>query len=138
MLLDVGVTPPGEPRENGVWVLGTDILTPVDTTTTRYFWALSRNYQLDSAAIDEGWRASIAKAFVGQDKPMLEAQQRMLGSEEFEALKPVSLASDAGPNRVRKVLRRLIGRGEVPAPAKSIVADKLAAESGASPVAPIV
>lgn len=138
MLLDVGVTPPGQTREDGVWALGTDILTPVSETKSLYFWALSRNYALDSEEIDEVWRQSIALAFEGQDKPILEAQQKMLGDQEFDDLKPILLASDAGPSRVRKTLRRLIERDETPQPAKSLLADKLAATAGTAPVKMVV
>jgi len=77
-LLDVGVTPTGKPRADCQWVYGTDILTPINHGLTRYYWAIARAYRPDDPSQDALWQQSIKIAFEGQDKPMLEAQQRML------------------------------------------------------------
>ena len=46
--------------------------------------------------------------FAGEDKPMVEAQQRQIGEVELLGLNPVLLPVDAGAVRCRRVLRRLI------------------------------
>ena len=43
-------------------------------------------------------------------KPMIEAVQRNMGTTDLEALRPVMLATDAGPVRARRVLALLIAQ----------------------------
>ncbi|MCG8505180.1 MAG: aromatic ring-hydroxylating dioxygenase subunit alpha [Sphingomonadales bacterium] len=108
MLLDVGVTPTGRPVEDGIMILGTDILTPASKTRTHYFWAISRPYDLDNPEVDKAWEQAIDAAFVGQDKPMLEAVQVMMGDKSFDELKPVMISPDAGAVRCRRIIADLI------------------------------
>ena len=127
MLLDVGATRPGGTRAEGMWVLGANILTPITDTSTRYFWAISRNFDVDNTEMDAQTAVGIDVAFGHQDKPMIEAQQKMMGDSTFQELKPRLMATDLGPMRVREVLRHLIEHNEVPNPAKSKLVDKLSA-----------
>ena len=120
MLLDVGITPVGRPRDEGIWVYGTDILTPKDEHTTYYFWGVSRSYAQNDSSAGDAWCEAIDGAFNGQDKPMIEAQQKMMGQRTFEELSPVLLTSDSGAMRVRRVLTNLIKAqegGTIPEPA---------------------
>lgn len=115
MLLDVGITPAGKDRHEGIWVYGTDIITPETETTSHYFWGVSRAYDLDKPEAGEAWAHAIEGAFAGQDKPMLEAVQRMMGSASFESLKPVMIEPDTGALRCRRILanlRKSKGAGE--------------------------
>jgi len=113
MLLDVGVTPTGRPREEGIGVWGTDILTPATMKSTHYFWGISRTYAMDDPATDDLWNNAIDHAFVHQDKPMIEAVQRMMGDRTYEEMGPVLFSIDAGASRPRRVLRELIERERV-------------------------
>lgn len=109
MLLDVGVTPVGKSRNEGVWIYGTDILTPIGEDKTRYFWAITALTD-DPVAFRENWIAAIKHAFEGQDKPMIEAQQKMLktlGVIDVDDLKHAAISTDAGPARARYVLNKL-------------------------------
>ena len=108
MLLDVGITPTGRPRSEGIAAWGTDILTPESDTSTHYFWAISRNWALGDPNVDETWRKAIDIAFGHQDKPMIEAVQQMMGSTAFEELAPVLLDVDAGAMLPRRLLTRFI------------------------------
>lgn len=111
MLLDAGITPVGESRSEGIWVYGTDILTPVNATETRYFWAITRNHHVQDPKYDEMWNGAIEKAFAGQDKPMIEDQQRMLelqGCQDIDDTEHATIGSDAGPVKARFVLSKLI------------------------------
>lgn len=128
MLLDVGVTPVGQPRSEGAWVYGTDILTPKDEHTTYYFWEISQNYALDDPAQDDAWRMSIDAAFAGQDKPMLEAQAAMMAGKSFDELEPVLLSSDRGPIRCRRILSDLIEQQRQPEPVMASLAELRASE----------
>lgn len=111
MVIDAGLTPRGTPRENGIWIYGTAILTPKDETSTTYFWTVTRNYATDDPKIDAMWQASIDIAFLQQDKPIVEAQQAMMalhGATDIDdGMKPVVLGSDAGAARCRQVLGKL-------------------------------
>ncbi|MGN5478155.1 Rieske 2Fe-2S domain-containing protein [Cupriavidus basilensis] len=103
LLLDVGVTKVGAPRTKGIFVYGTDILTPKDETTTYYFWGVTRNYDVDNEAANAQWHEIIKLAFDGQDKPMIEAQQRVLGERDIEDMNPVMFSADTGSMRARRV-----------------------------------
>ncbi len=110
MLLDVGITPVGKPREDGIWMYGTDILTPKDETSTHYFWGASRSYGHGDPIADEQWEKAITVAFGQQDKPLIEAQQYMLGlhgATDLDGVDAVLLPSDSGPTRARKIMEKL-------------------------------
>jgi vanillate O-demethylase monooxygenase subunit len=97
-------------------VYGTDILTPKDEHTTYYFWGVTRSYQLEDPAADAQWHKIIEMAFDGQDKPMIEGQQRMLGERDIEDLDTVMFPADAGAVRARRVLSALIKDQAAPQP----------------------
>lgn len=139
LLLDVGVTHVGGTREDGVWVYGTDILTPSSNTHSLYFWAVSRDHDLDDADVDAFWMASIDGAFVGQDKPMIEAQQRMLGERTLDEMRPVLIPADKAAGKAHRHLQKLIGALTPPMPGGvSLSALQREAKGSASPVNPVV
>ena len=110
MLLDVGITPTGRPREEGIWIYGTDILTPKDDTSTYYWWGVSRSYAQNDGNAGAAWEAAIDAAFAKQDKPMIEAQQRVIqskGAVDISELAPVLLTTDSGPMRCRRIMDKL-------------------------------
>lgn len=115
MLLDVGITPVGRPRDEGIWMYGTDILTPRDEHSTYYFWGVSRSHDKDDPRYDAIWENAIKVAFGEQDKPMIEAQQALIrqrGGTDIDDVDTVALQPDAAPARVRKQLRELIDAQE--------------------------
>ncbi len=119
MLLDVGITPTGKPRREGIWVYGTDILTPKDNNTTYYFWGVSRSHGCDDPEVGAAWEQAIEVAFRGQDKPMVEDVHAMMDGAAFEDLDPILLNTDAGPVRCRRLLAKLIAgheEGGLPVP----------------------
>ena len=108
MLLDVGITPRGETREKGVWAFTSHHITPVDATRSLYHWAVVRNHGQNNPAVDTFWQMSIDAAFVGQDKPIIEAQQAALGDRTIESMHPVAIPADIGGGKARRAMRRLI------------------------------
>jgi vanillate O-demethylase monooxygenase subunit len=108
MKLTVGVLPVGEPRETANESQGCHLMTPATATTTHYFWAQGRNWGQPDPAMDALRLDSLRKAFDTQDKPMIEAVQRNMGTTDLESLQPVMLATDGGPVRARRVLRQLM------------------------------
>jgi phenylpropionate dioxygenase-like ring-hydroxylating dioxygenase large terminal subunit len=104
MFLDVGVTPAGHDRSEGISVPGTHILTPETETSTHYFWAASRDFALEDDELDIQLRTSIEHAFINEDKPMLEDTQRNMKGRSFDAMRPIILSSDLGAIRARRLL----------------------------------
>lgn len=107
MLLRVGATLQGEPRERGVDTANLHLATPETGGRTHYWYWSTRNFAIDRQA-NAAIKPVIEFAFTQQDKPMLEAQQRRIGAAEFWSLKPVLLAGDAGAVRARRKLDALI------------------------------
>ena len=142
MLFDVGFTRVGHNRSEGIWMYGTDILTPVHRTTTRYFWAFCRNYRTTDPTVDDFWRASIRVAFEEQDKPMIEAQQQMMGDRRLDELKPVIIAGDGAATRARGMLKKLMDAQDTWAPSRPAgkPLQELLRDGAATrmPVAPVV
>jgi hypothetical protein len=107
MRLDVGATPAGAPREQGVRVAALHIATPEVTGRCHYWYWSARSFAISEAA-NAHIKPKIERVFTHEDKPMLEAQQRRMGEADFWALKPVLLAGDAGAVRARRRLDALI------------------------------
>jgi hypothetical protein len=108
MLVDIGVTPAGTPIEEGIRTYGAHLITPETATSAHYFFAHGRNFRLDDPAADEGQREWQRVALLEQDKPMVEAQQRKLGTRELMSLNPVLLQPDAAAVRARRVMDELL------------------------------
>jgi phenylpropionate dioxygenase-like ring-hydroxylating dioxygenase large terminal subunit len=141
-LLDVGITPTGKTREDGVWVYAAHHLTPVSKTRSLYHWAIIRNHGIDSADVAAFWQMSIDAAFVGQDKPIIEAQQAAMGERNVGELGLVAIPADIPGGKARRVLARMIAeetKGTRPQPGASPLAELLAKSAGSrQPVLPIV
>lgn len=108
MALRVGATPAGQPREAGIDSVSLHIMTPATDTTTHYFFANARNFKIDDPEMTVLFRELIANQFLGEDKPMIEAQQKMMGTTDLFSLKPVLLPQDVAAVRVRRKLESLI------------------------------
>jgi phenylpropionate dioxygenase-like ring-hydroxylating dioxygenase large terminal subunit len=120
MRLTVSVDPVDRSHPPHIHV-GTHILTPETENETHYFYAASRTYERDNAALDEANREWHRIGFGLQDKPMIEAVHANMGTADLMALKPVLLASDVGVMQVRRLLQQLV-RGEQAAAASGPVA----------------
>lgn len=119
LLLDVGATPTGMTREEGVWNYGTDIITPIDEKSCYYFWAVSRNQFTESEEVSGFFKKAITAAFTEQDQPMIEAQQCIIGDRDVEDMSPVAIPADIGLGKARRKLKKLIKEedsGKVPTP----------------------
>jgi hypothetical protein len=52
------------------------LLTPETETTTHYFWTFTRDSKLDDDDLSERLRTGISQAFMAEDAPIIEWQQR--------------------------------------------------------------
>lgn len=109
MLLVVGATPTGRPREEGRESPIAHLFTPETSRTTHYWFAraIGRS-KPDGAAWVERNIEGLMQPFTQEDLPMLEAQQQAIGDADFWSLKPVLLSIDVGAARARRVLDQLI------------------------------
>jgi phenylpropionate dioxygenase-like ring-hydroxylating dioxygenase large terminal subunit len=107
MLLEIGATPVGSKREDGVIVKQAHILTPETETTSHYFWATTRTSDAPTPEGDSMLRELMNQAFIVEDKPMIEAAYHNLDGEDFWARKPLFLGVDAGGARARRRIQHL-------------------------------
>jgi phenylpropionate dioxygenase-like ring-hydroxylating dioxygenase large terminal subunit len=118
LLLDVGITPPGRPKEEGTGLFGTHILTPETETTTHYHTAATRwNIRPDSETEEARLKISDMRrfAFEEQDEPMVRAQQRNIAlMPPEERRKQVLLETDIGVVRWRRIMQQLIAAEQAP------------------------
>jgi phenylpropionate dioxygenase-like ring-hydroxylating dioxygenase large terminal subunit len=102
MALTFGEVPTGMPRppimrraERGA----IHILTPETEKTSHYIWGNSGGYRPQAGVVDP---------FADEDEPMLAVCQDMMGDQEFWALRPAILPTDAAAIRVRRRMEKLI------------------------------
>jgi phenylpropionate dioxygenase-like ring-hydroxylating dioxygenase large terminal subunit len=110
LLLTVTVALSGAPREQGRTVVAAHIFTPVTDSVSQYRFlsAFSRADYPDGAEQAKRHAAGLVKPFATEDLPMLEAQQRVIGSSDFWSLKPVLLRGDTAAVKARRALDKLI------------------------------
>ena len=105
LLLDLGIMAPGEPRAAGIHTPAAHILTPETERSTHYFWALARDFDLTNYALTARMVEVVGRAFTTEDKPIIEAAQRMV--EQTGAPLRNFTKGDAGSGMVRRDLERL-------------------------------
>ena len=110
MTLTFGMADVGAGRSGGVETQNAHFMTPETRSTTHYFWAGAHPFKVGDAAFTAQLQAGVEAAFVNEDKPIVEAQQAMLGEADFWASKPRLLAGDAAGQLAHRQLTRLIER----------------------------
>lgn len=108
MITYYGVTMPGMPREEGWGTFNPNIITPETDSTTHYFWATARDFDLDDEEMTKNFEIGAGYAFENEDRPVIEAQQKVLQGRELMDLKPVLLQNDQGSGRARRIINRRI------------------------------
>jgi phenylpropionate dioxygenase-like ring-hydroxylating dioxygenase large terminal subunit len=107
-----GVTSVGGRREDGLIVIGSHLLTPIDERRMMYHICavqLGAVPPVEDDEVSETLSRLRRFAFEEQDLPMVEAQQRAYDRAGGpDALKPVMLSIDSGPLRARRLLADLI------------------------------
>ena len=109
LLLDVGMTGVGRPAEEGLAIPTAHFLTPDTEFTTHYFWGMARNFRKDDPALSDQLLRVGIDIFDNEDKPLIEAQQKVIGPhEELLRLRPAFLPTDGPAIRARRTLGELI------------------------------
>jgi phenylpropionate dioxygenase-like ring-hydroxylating dioxygenase large terminal subunit len=126
MTLSNTVVPAGQQPADEDCARALHNMTPETATSTHYFVCSVRPVELPQAS----YVAILEQAFMGEDKPMLEAQQRRMGDAEFWSLRPILLKVDAAAVKVRRRLDAMIAaehaaaaRGVAPAETAPVEAD---------------
>jgi phenylpropionate dioxygenase-like ring-hydroxylating dioxygenase large terminal subunit len=88
-----------------------NLITPETETSSHYFWAIARCYDVHDESLTEYIRREISNTF-DEDKVILEAQQQRLAARSFGAKFPVTLRADAGAIQGRRVLEAALRRSE--------------------------
>lgn len=106
MVTYYGITPRGKTREEGIDTYNPNFVTPESATKSHYFWAGSRNFDLNDSVVNEMFRKGYEYAFEHQDRPILEAQQEMLGNNDLMTMGPVMLINDGASVHARRVMAK--------------------------------
>lgn len=108
MVLNVTVTPEDEAAG---WQTSTQTLhlfTPETGGSTHYFYVGSLpRVTADEETADRFFKA-LSTAFFNEDKPMIDAQAKMIGTADIMSLKPALLAPDKAAVLARRILARRI------------------------------
>ena len=108
MSLENGAVAAGTPRDRPGLSRNVHVMTPETVTTTYYFFASTRNYALDDAALNAEIGRVRREIFATEDKPMIAAQQTRIGTADFGALGPALLRTDEAAVTVRRRLDAMI------------------------------
>ena len=108
MILGTGADPTGAPRDPSRQATTLHNMTPASPTRTHYFFCSTRKFNVHDAAFNQVLSGLITEAFENEDKPMLEKQQRAIGTREFWSMKPMLLNIDIGAVKVRRMLADMI------------------------------
>jgi vanillate O-demethylase monooxygenase subunit len=107
LLLEIGATMPGHAKTEGVTARVSHLLTPETETSTHYFWAFARNSKLKDQILSAQLREGISQAFMSEDAPIIEWQQRYDALLGQVPMRRQTLPGDAGGARARRIVERL-------------------------------
>jgi vanillate O-demethylase monooxygenase subunit len=110
MLLLAGATATGKARNEGPETYFPHLFTPETETTTHYWFSACYPKAMGAigAELAEKTVAGVEVPFRYEDLPMLEQQQRSMGTSDLWSQKPVLLAGDASAVRARRILEKMI------------------------------
>jgi vanillate O-demethylase monooxygenase subunit len=94
-----------EDAERGLRWFSMNSITPVDERTSRYYWTITRSFDLENEALTKMIHEQIHATFM-EDVDVLEAQQVLIDTDRPERAE-VSIRADAGALAARRVIQRL-------------------------------
>lgn len=108
MYLQIGACLAGAARDdNPVIAHQAHILTPEDEHSTHYFWATTRGHPPSDEG-DAMLRGLMEQAFIGEDKPIIEATYANMDGGDFWAMQPAFVGVDQAGTRARRKLEAMI------------------------------
>jgi len=106
LVLDVGVTPAGHPRAEGVEGCNTNAITPETEESVWYFWGFARKFGRDDETLSQKLVESIAKIFE-EDREACEAVHRVMRRNPGRAV--IDVNADQGTILARRMVAERIG-----------------------------
>lgn len=110
IILQTGMVPAGSGLDLVPTATTVHSMTPETATATHYFFLVVRDGDVNDEAANEAMREQAMSIFSNEDKPMLEAQQERMGTDDLWSLKPALLSIDKGAVLARRKLEQLIAR----------------------------
>ena len=104
--------PSNDPSSEPTLVRFAHIATPETASSTHYFMSVTRYENIEDKTLDGVMKQLQVSAIDTEDGPMLQAVDREMEGVDLLELRPVSLPSDEGALRVRRVMRRLLKQEE--------------------------
>lgn len=108
LLLEITHHETGRPDSARTTTFTAHLITPETDVTSHYFWAATRDFDLDSDEHDRKVLQASIDVLTNEDGRMVEAQQRAMGTSDFMELKPAFIPTDAASVGARRVLDRLM------------------------------
>jgi vanillate O-demethylase monooxygenase subunit len=105
--LEVGATAPDHASADGVAAYVSHLLTPETASSTHYFWTFARDSRREDQLFDTHLQASISQAFLNEDAPIIEWQERYEQLPDCKTHARQVLRGDAGGARARRVVEKL-------------------------------
>lgn len=100
----LSVRPADEPDAELVRICNMHAAIPETARTSNYYFRSVRNYGGENS---EAIMQHISDFIFGQDKPVLEAQQNLVGDCDVFDLSPVSFAGDRLPMEARRIIQKM-------------------------------
>lgn len=109
LILDLAMATAGElPSDRAALMPSAHFIVPETERSCHYFYAISRNMQLEDAEITRQMGDIVRRAFVEEDAPIISEVQEVMGDAEFFSLRPVLLKGDIAAVQARRLLTQLI------------------------------
>jgi phenylpropionate dioxygenase-like ring-hydroxylating dioxygenase large terminal subunit len=103
-----------EDLEKGLRWFSINSITPIDERTSRYFWTITRCFDLDNEALSKMIHEQIYATFM-EDVEVLEAQQVMIDTDRPNRGE-ISIRADGGSVAARRIIQRLLQRESAQTP----------------------
>lgn len=105
--IDARAYPPGtQDMTHALRWFSINSITPVDATTSRYYWTITRCFAQDDTALTDLIHKAILATFM-EDVVVIEAQQVRIQTDRADK-QEVGIRADAGALGARRILERLI------------------------------
>jgi len=112
ILFELRSTPSDNPSAEPTFIRFAHIATPQTERRTHYFMSTTRYEDIDNEALDAVMKQTQLGAIETEDGPMLRAVDREMAGADLLDLRPLSMPSDEGALRVRRVMSRLLRQEE--------------------------
>lgn len=109
MELRITVEPVEGPDRTARGAFTLHLLTPETENSTHYFFVAGMDGAIFAPAIIDAFRVALDRGFKNEDKPMIDAQQAMIGYDhDIMDLNPALFGIDKAPMLARRKLKQLI------------------------------